>query len=203
MNPEKYQQLLQSHPATEDGFIHVVGWVVKNSEWKIYLHHAARLNEFLLPWGKVDHGESFADAMMRELHEELEITVTTLHQLSSIKYIVGGLKRCLHVFMIDEYTGTPTNTDSHKYDQYRAEILESDNEIGFAVNIDGTITDDVQDIMHSFVDLYHVYTVVPQLVDDLGLHWQYLGYDETLIDLAGHYYLYLDSDQQLYSLALV
>lgn len=203
INNEKYHQRLAEHPATDDGFIHVVWWIVKNTQWKIYLHHHARLNEFMLPWGKVDKWETFEDAMKRELHEELDIIVHTCHHLSSIKYIVWWLKRCFHMFMIDDYSGISLNNESDKYDQYRAEIIDSDNKLGFAIKVDGTITDDVQDIMQSFLDVYHLYTIVPQIYDDILTQSHYVEYDQSLINPSQHYYLYLDQEKKEYYFDIV
>ena len=103
------------------------------------------------------------------------------------------------MFMIDDYSNIPLNNESDKYDQYRAEIIDSDNELGFAVKIDSTITDDVQDIMHSFLDMYHLYTIIPQIHDDILIQSRYAEYDQSLIDLSQHYYLYLDQEKKEYS----
>jgi 8-oxo-dGTP pyrophosphatase MutT (NUDIX family) len=196
INTKKYQERLTQHPATEDGFIHVVWWIVKDSEWKIYLHHHARLNEFMLPWGKVEFWESFEDAIRRELYEELEIVVKKHHQLSSIKYIAWWSKRCFHTFMIDEYTWIPLNNDNDKYDQYRAEIIESDNELWYAIKIDGTIIHDIQDIMQSVIDIYHIKSIVSQIHDNILLESRYVDYGQ--INVSKHYYLYLDQAKKEY-----
>lgn len=193
----KYQSLLTQHPHTDDSYIHVVWWIVKNAEWKIYLHHDVKRNEFLLPGWKVEHGETYAQALIRELDEELDIEVNKLHHISSIKYRAGMLW-CFHMFVIDEYTGIPQNNDAHKYDHYRAEIIDSDNDLGYAVKIDGTITDDVQDIMHSFLDIYHRKTISPQWDADIACTAPYRVYDTTMIDPHQHYYLYFDDAKQEY-----
>jgi hypothetical protein len=198
INTEKYHYLLDKYPSTDDGFIHVVWWIVKNSEWEIYLHHSTRLNEFRIPWGKVDIWETYEVAMMRELKEELDIVVLDQEYISSYKYIIWWIKRCFHLFLIHSYTWIPQNNDSHKYDQYRAKIIDSDNEVGFSINIDGTITDDVQDIMQSFNNLYYAYVIAPQLGSEILSLCTYRQYDESVIDLAKHYYLYLDQEKKEY-----
>jgi 8-oxo-dGTP pyrophosphatase MutT (NUDIX family) len=198
INTEKYQQRLTDHPATEDWFIHVVWWIVQDSDGKIYLHHNAKLNEFVLPWGKVERWESFEDALTRELREELSIEVKQSHHISSIKYIHWWQKRCFHMFIIDEYTWIPLNNDSHKLDQYRAEIIDSDNDLWYAIKIDGTITDDGQDIMQSFIDIYHWKTIIPQLRDNILVNSTYVDYDQDEIDPSKHYYLYLDQKKKEY-----
>lgn len=198
INNEKYKQRIIEHPSTDDGFIHVVWWIVKNSEWNIYLHHNAKLNEFMLPWGKVELWESFEEAIKRELHEELGIIVHQTHQLSTIKYIVWWLKRCFHMFMIDHYSNIPINNEIDKYDQYRTEIIKSNNNLWYAIKIDGTITDDIQDIMHNFLDIYHLCTILPQIHDDILIQSHYALYDQSKIDVAKHYYLYLDQEKKEY-----
>ena len=67
------------------------------------------------------------------------------------------------MFQVGEYTGTPINNEHDKFDQYRAKRIDSDNIIGFGIEIDGTITDDVQDIMHTFLDVYHLFSIAPFL----------------------------------------
>ncbi len=202
INTEKYQECLIQHPATEDGFIHVVWWIVKDSEWKIYLHHNARLNEFYIPGGKLEFWESFEEALHRELQEELWITVVKSHHHYTLKYIVW-IQRCMHIFVVDTYTWIPLNNDSHKYDQYRAEIIDSDNALGFAVKVDGTITDDGQDIMQSYRNLYHM-LVIPRLLDwnDIS-QYPMRSYDVAKINPSHHYYLYLDQEKKEYYFEIV
>lgn len=197
VDPIKYNKLLKIHPSTEDWFIHVVWWIIKDSEWKIYLHHNAKLNEFMLPWGKVEEWESFEDAIKRELKEELNIDILDFHKISSVKYI-SWCKWCFHTFVVDTYTWTPINNDSDKYDYYWAEILSSENKIGFSVKIDWTVTDDVQDIMHSFLDLYHLYYISSRIDINVLLESQYKKYEELQIKFSNHYYLYLDPVQKIY-----
>ena len=198
INTEKYQQRLTEYPSTDDGYIHVVWWIVKNNDGQIYLHHHAKLNEFRLPWGKVEFWETFEQALERELQEELCIEVKKLHHISSIKYILWWVKQCFHLFIVDEYVGTSINNKKGQYDYYRAEIIDSDNSLWYALKIDGTITDDSQDIMQSFVDIYHWYTIVPQIYDDILWVFRYRTYDQTKINLSRHYYLYVDQETKEY-----
>ena len=70
------------------------------------------------------------------------------------------------MFEVEDYTGIPINNESEQLDQYRAKKLPSDNDIGIAIEIDGTVTDDVQDIMHSFLDLYHLWHVTQYVTSE-------------------------------------
>ena len=49
IDEDKINKLLPCHPHTDDGFVHVVGGVVYDESGRIYLHHNAKLNEFLFP----------------------------------------------------------------------------------------------------------------------------------------------------------
>lgn len=102
------------------------------------------------------------------------------------------------MFIVEEYIWIPLNNENDKYDQYRAEIIESDNDLGFAVNVEGMITEDVQDIMQSFLDIYHLYSIAPQIHDDVLLVSNYREYDQMKIYISQHYYLYLDLENKLY-----
>ena len=198
LNEEKNTRLLQIHPHTQDGFIHVVGGLVYDDQGRIYLHHNALYNEFLLPWGKVEFWETYEQALTRELKEELDIEVHKMNYLSSVKYIAGGVRRCFHMFEIQDYSGIPINNEHEKLDYYWSKKIESDNGLWFAVSIDGTITDDSQDIMHSFIDLYHI-EYVTKHVDPQELLWAtYTYYDSSQITVSDHYYLYYDPNKQQY-----
>lgn len=201
INQEKYAALLQKHPHTQDGYIHIVGAILTDETGRIYMHHNAKLNEFLLPWWKVEIWESFEEALVRECKEELNIDIEDMTHLSSVKYIAGWVRRCFHMFQVHTYTGIPINNEK-KYDQYRAKKVFSDNTFWFGICIDGTITEDEQDIMHTFLDLYHISVVAPNLEASILLEGTYLPYDESLIDCSKHYYLWFDEEKKEYILQL-
>ena len=112
IDKDKSNKLLDLHPHTDDGFVHVVGGLLYDESGRIYLHHDARKNEFLLPGGKVELEESYEEALTRELKEELDIDILSWKYLSSVKYIWGGVRRCFHMFEIDDYSGIPINNES-------------------------------------------------------------------------------------------
>lgn len=198
LDTQKQSKLLELHPHTTDGFIHVVGGLVSDEYGRIYLHHNALANEFLLPGGKLEFNETYEEALMRELKEELDIQVERMRHVSSVKYIIGGLRRCFHMFDVEEYTGIPVNNEDKKFDQYWAKKIETDNSLWFAIEINGTITADVQDIMHSFLDLYHMWSVAPQVEKEIFLAASYKEYEPSTIKKSQHYYLSFDLSNQSY-----
>ncbi len=196
LNQEKYNDYLTRYESI-DGSICTVRAVIKDESGRIFQYHNAKLNEFYLPGWKVDIGETLEHALYREVQEELGIEIVSSQYLLTLKYMGGGIKKIAHYFVVDQYTWTLVNHDAHLMDQYRAEITDSDNDLGFAVNIEGTITDDVQDIMHSYRNLYHILIVASQMSGDY-VQAPIKSYDQTKINLSQHYYLYLDQEKQLY-----
>ena len=60
------------------------------------------------PGGKVEKGETIAQALARELKEEVNIDVFSCHPLTIIHHDYGDKKVCLEVFVVDNYVGEPT-----------------------------------------------------------------------------------------------
>jgi len=59
------------------------------------------------PGGKVEKGETIAQALARELKEEVNIDVLSCQPLMIIHHDYGDKKVCLEVFVVDNYMGKP------------------------------------------------------------------------------------------------
>lgn len=60
------------------------------------------------PGGKVEKGETIAQALARELKEEVNIEILSCQPLIIIHHDYGDKKVCLEVFVVDNYVGEPT-----------------------------------------------------------------------------------------------
>jgi hypothetical protein len=78
-----------------------------------------RSSSVIFPGGKIDKGESPETAIVRELNEELGITVTATAPLgffySRVDEKVPADFRKIHLFEITDYIGTVTNKEPHKH----------------------------------------------------------------------------------------
>jgi 8-oxo-dGTP diphosphatase len=91
--------------------VHVAVGVIRNSSGEVLLarrhphQHQGGLWEF--PGGKLEAGETVADALRRELQEELTITVRQASPLIRIAHDYGDKRVLLDVWRVDAFDGEP------------------------------------------------------------------------------------------------
>jgi mutator protein MutT len=100
---------------------HVVGGVLRR-EGRLFLFHrrpdrASYPSLWDVPGGHVDEGESIADALVRELAEELGIHVEPPDGDPWVTVRSNGLE--LHLFLIDRWTGEARNLALDEHDDTR------------------------------------------------------------------------------------
>jgi len=80
------------------------------------------------PGGKVEKDETIAQALARELKEEVNIEVLSCQPLITIDHDYGDKKVCLAVFVVDHYLGEPSAQEGQ---QERWCVLEEFNSLDF------------------------------------------------------------------------
>lgn len=64
------------------------------------------------PGGRLEPGEDFAQAAVRETEEEVGLKVSGLKEIAELSFVfVDGYSLYARVFQADHFTGTPTETD--------------------------------------------------------------------------------------------
>jgi len=66
--------------------VKAAGGVVVDSEGRIVLVHRPRYDDWTLPKGKLDAGESFQDAALREVREETGLRCRLDRELPGVRY---------------------------------------------------------------------------------------------------------------------
>lgn len=90
--------------------VHVaVGVIVSNSYFFLTkrLEHVHQGGKWEFPGGKVEIDETVAEALHRELKEEIAIDVLSCQPLIEIAHDYGDKKVQLDVFIVDNYQGEP------------------------------------------------------------------------------------------------
>jgi 8-oxo-dGTP diphosphatase len=67
--------------------VRAAGGVVRDPEARVALVHRPRYDDWTLPKGKLDRGESFEDAALREVEEETGLRCRLLRELPSSEYL--------------------------------------------------------------------------------------------------------------------
>jgi len=85
---------------------------VSSSEYSYFLTkrlaNVHQGNKWEFPGGKVELSESVAEALSRELKEEIAIDVLSCQPLIVIEHQYVDKKVCLDVFLVDQYLGEPS-----------------------------------------------------------------------------------------------
>ncbi|HCY21819.1 TPA: hypothetical protein DIC40_08505 [Patescibacteria group bacterium] len=130
------------------------------------LYHK-KAQKYVFPGGKINTGDSLEKTVSKELKEEMGIDVTKINNLGSFKEIMPHGLFNLNIIDV-EYTGEPKNLEPEKHTHsVWAEIIESDNSLGFAVKIEETVIDDEYEITHQFYDLYVYHNKIAQEISTL------------------------------------
>jgi 8-oxo-dGTP diphosphatase len=73
----------------------------------VLLVHRPRYDDWTLPKGKLDRGESFEDAALREVEEETGLRCRLLRELPSTEYRVGGRPKIVRYWLMEPEADTP------------------------------------------------------------------------------------------------
>ena len=80
------------------------GVVVRDG--KVLLVHRPRYDDWTLPKGKLDPGEAFEDAALREVEEETGQRCSLGRELPSTRYEVGGRPKLVRYWLMTPEGGT-------------------------------------------------------------------------------------------------
>jgi len=145
----------ENYVHSEDGFATAWFGIIKNDQWWILMMYDIKKGVWTLPWGKIDQWEEIDVGTLREIKEELGVDVIISQSWWSLKICHVNFCGKRVFYDLDLGGQEPTIQEPQTHGDMRYVTVEdSDNEIGFQINIDGTIMDDVQEIRYKFLPLY-------------------------------------------------
>ena len=80
--------------------IHAAGGVVMR-DGQVAVVHRPRYDDWTLPKGKLDSGESFEDAALREVEEETGLRGILVRELPATTYHAGGRPKVVRYWLMD------------------------------------------------------------------------------------------------------
>jgi 8-oxo-dGTP diphosphatase len=101
------------------------GVVVRNGQ--VAVVHRPRYDDWSLPKGKLDPGESFEDAALREVEEETGLRCRLVRELPEVRYEVRGRPKLVRYWAMEVVDETPFEPND-EVDEVR--WLEPDEALG-------------------------------------------------------------------------
>jgi 8-oxo-dGTP pyrophosphatase MutT (NUDIX family) len=86
--------------------VHAAGGVVLRNG-RVAVVHRPRYDDWSLPKGKLDPGESFEDAALREVEEETGLRCRLLRELPTVSYDVRGRRKEVRYWAMEVEDETP------------------------------------------------------------------------------------------------
>ena len=99
--------------------IYAAGGVVLDAEGRVAVVHRERYDDWSLPKGKLDPGESFRDAALREVEEETGLRCRLVRELAPISYTDNRGRSKLVRYWLMEIEEDPGFVPNDEVDELR------------------------------------------------------------------------------------
>lgn len=180
---------LQKYLMTEDNFGDVVAGIIKK-DGKYFMIHHQKENLWFFPWWKIDKGEDEIWALSREVKEEIGVGIKNPQKIWTIKIIHWWKPWRVHYFEL-EIDWDPIIQENWKHtDMKRVEKIESDqNDLWFALKIDGIIISDKSQLQRDFVDYRLIYSWILDIKETSSADVNILAWTTTPWTLPSNMFL--------------
>jgi 8-oxo-dGTP diphosphatase len=98
--------------------IQAAGGVVVN-DGRVALVHRPEYDDWTLPKGKLDPGETFEQAALREVREETGLDARLVRELPAVRYEVGGRPKLVRYWLMDVAEPGPAFEPNDEVDELR------------------------------------------------------------------------------------
>lgn len=140
--------------APDDDAIEVAAGVIKDEQGRVLMIFENKHNVWYFPGGKIERWESPADALKREIQEELGVEVLSEQFLGHVKTIHRSKLYRLHYFSIT-ISGTPTIQEPVNHGMLEwIEKIPEENELGYVIKFADLVISDIEQIRYEFADIH-------------------------------------------------
>src|SRR4051812_47674840 len=94
---------MASDPDSAD--VKAAGGLVMRDDGRVAVAHRPRYDDWSFPKGKLDRGESWEEAALREVHEEIGVRARLGRELSSAAYDVPRGRKVVRYWLMDPESG--------------------------------------------------------------------------------------------------
>jgi 8-oxo-dGTP pyrophosphatase MutT (NUDIX family) len=85
--------------------VKAAGGVVRRDDGRVAVAHRPRYDDWSFPKGKLDPGESWEQAALREVHEEIGVRARLGRELSAAAYDVAHGRKVVRYWLMDPQSG--------------------------------------------------------------------------------------------------
>lgn len=205
-NPMPLEEQRDKYELTSDNFIRNVRWFVRNEFWQILMIHDTRYNRWSVPWGKIDKGETFEQALEKEIAEELWVTILSKNYLWWRKAYMRGSKWC-NAWMAHYYDilikWVPHNNEQDKAETIEFLTLEySEDKHLQSVSTSKEKIETKEDIYNHFPGLHTLIDVLPHMPQSIEEVEEAPFHLPDHIDLEKTYQQRYDTEEKRYFLTI-
>ncbi len=131
--PLRFRQEIQTVPRQSEltqNKIYVAAGILIDADGRLLITDRSRADSMQQYWefpgGKLATGESAAEALVRELAEELGISVRSFDHLCSLEHDYTALRVEIDFFIVREWQGTPTGIEGQALQWLRPPEISPD-----------------------------------------------------------------------------
>lgn len=159
----------------KNGNLQIATWCIRNKLWETLICYNKKHLSWQIPSGKVEKWENAYDALVRELHEELNITITHHEFLWNSKKIFYNMCRESHLYIIHTTSQLQNNEPDTMWVMKWVSLIPNSNRLWYSIKYENTLINDPCEIL----TYWHMTTEIRWLTTNPA--YQYLMHNTVIL----------------------